>query len=285
MSQPFTVTSLGPIGARIDGLDLRQPIDDATARTLLDAWHEHLILVVTRQPINDHQLADFARRFGQLEQSPIPDILKGNAYVPDTPEITVVSNVVVDGVPIGGLGDAEATWHSDMSYLDTPPPGCMLHARVLPPEGGDTWFANMYLAFDDLPAALRQRVEGLVINHDSSTTSTGATRRGFDPVTDVREAPGARHPAVLEHPGSGLKALYLGRRHNAWVVDMPVDESDALLDEIWQYCARPEHTYRHVWSDGDLVMWDNRCTMHRRDGWTPGAPRTLHRAQLKTMQV
>lgn len=285
MPQPFKVTPLGPLGARIDNLDLREPINQQTANALLDAWHEHLVLVIPQQPINDHQLAHFARQFGELEQSPIPDTLKGNAYVPDTPEITVVSNVVVDGVPIGGLGDAEATWHTDMSYLDTPPPGCMLHSRVLPPEGGDTWFTNMYLAFESLPPELRDKLETLTINHDSSTTSTGAPRRGFEPISDVREAPGARHPAVLHHPGSGKKALYLGRRLNAWVVGLDVAESEALLDEVWQYCARPEHTYRHVWSEGDLVMWDNRCTMHRRDAWTPGASRTLHRAQLKTMQL
>lgn len=279
------ITPVGPVGAEVSGIDLSQPLTHEQVQRLTQAWYDSLVLVFRRQPLTDQQLARFSKNFGELELSPIPDVLKGTAHAPDTPEIAVVSNVVVDGIPIGGLGDAEAYWHTDMSYLASPPPGCLLHALVLPPEGGDTWFTNMYMAYEAIPTPLKARLEGLVLNHDCSTTSTGEPRRGFTRVRDVREAPGARHPLVLEHPGSGRKALYLGRRLNAWVVGMPVKESEALLDELWHYCAQAEHTYRHRWSDRDLVMWDNRCTMHRRDSWTPGAPRTLHRAQLKTISV
>lgn len=281
----FTVTSLGPLGARIDGLDLSQALPPSSVRALLDAWHEHLVLVIKQQPLNDRQLARFAGAFGELELAPIPETLKGNAYVPDTPEISVISNVLMDGIPIGGLGDAEATWHTDMSYLDAPPPGCLLHARVLPPEGGNTWFTNMYLAYEALPKALQSRIQNLTLNHDASTTSTGATRRGFNAISDVREAPGSRHPLVLVHPGSHRKALYLGRRLNAWIVGLSVEESENLLDELWSFCALEHHTYRHEWTLGDLVMWDNRCTMHRREGWPAEYSRTLHRAQLKTITV
>lgn len=281
----MNIEPLGSTGAEITGLDISRPLSTEDARRLARAWYDHLVLVFRRQPLTDHQLAGFSKNFGELEISPIPEVLKGGAHVPDTPEIAVVSNVVVDGIPIGGLGDAEAHWHTDMSYQASPPPGCLLHALVLPPEGGDTWFTNMYLAYEALPVSLKTRIDGLELNHDSSTTSTGEPRRGFQAVTDVRQAPGARHPLVLTHPGSGRKALYLGRRLNAWIVGLPVAESDALLDELWEYCARPEHLYRHRWSDRDLVMWDNRCTMHRRDAWTPGAHRTLHRAQLKNMTL
>jgi len=279
------ITSLGPIGAAVSGVDISKPLAPDDVRRLARAWYDNLVLVFRNQPLTDHQLAGFSKCFGDLEVSPIPDVLKGSAHVPDTPEIAVVSNVKVDGIPIGGLGDAEAHWHTDMSYIDSPPPGCLLHALVLPPEGGDTWFTNMYLAYEALPAHLKERIAGLELNHDCSTTSTGEPRRGFERITDVRQAPGARHPMVLTHPGSGKKALYLGRRLNAWIVGLPLEESEALLDELWQYCAKPDHVYRHEWSDRDLVMWDNRCTMHRRDAWTPGAARTLHRAQLKNIKV
>lgn len=281
----FSLKPLGPLGAEIQALDITKPLPDATVKGLINAWHDHLVLVVRQQPLSDHELAGFSRNFGDLEHAPIPDILKGTGHVLDTPEITVVSNVIVDNVPIGGLGDAEATWHTDMSYLESPPPGCLLHGLTIPPDGGDTWFTNMYLAYDSLPDTLRQRIEGLELKHDASTTSTGEPRRGFAAVTDVRDAPGSVHPLVITHPGSHRKALYLGRRLNAWIVGLSVDESEALLNELWVHCAQPEHTYRHKWSIGDLVMWDNRCTMHRRDSWTPGAPRILHRAQLKNSRV
>lgn len=275
--------TFGGIGAQVHGLVPGASLSVSDKQTLLDGLHRHLVLIFRQHPLTDHEFAAFAKNFGELEHSPIPEGLKGTGHVPDTPEIAVVSNVIVDGTPIGGLGDGEASWHTDMSYIEQPPPVCMLQSLQLPPEGGDTWYTSMYMAYDSLPDALKARIEGLELNHDSSTTSTGTTRRSFEQVTDVSLAPGARHPIVRVHPGTGRKTLYLGRRLNAWIVGLPVAESEALLDELWAYCAQPEHTYRHVWQLRDLVIWDNRCTMHRREAWTPNASRTLHRAQLRNV--
>ena len=138
----------------------------------------------------------------------------------------------------------------------------------------------MYLAYETLPASLRDRIATLTANHDSSYTSAGTLRKGFDAVTDVSQAPGAKHPLVLRHPATGRKALYLGRRRNGYVVGLPLDESEALLDELWAHASKPEFAVAHRWRRGDLVMWDNRCTMHRRDSFDPAARRILHRTQL-----
>lgn len=270
----------GSIGAEIACVDLANALDARTRQAFIDAWHRHLVLVVRGQKLDHRQLAAFSRNFGELERSPIPESRKGAAHVPDVPEVAVISNVVVDGIPIGALGDGEADWHTDMSYIPHPPPGCMLYAVEVPPRGADTWFTNMYEAYDAVPPSLKRRIEDLDLNHDASTTSTGQTRRGFEMVTDVSKAPGERHPIMQAHPRTGRKALYLGRRLHAWIVGLPVAESEALLDELWTYAARPEHSYRHKWKVGDLIMWDNRCVMHRRDGWDPSLRRILLRTQI-----
>jgi taurine dioxygenase len=183
-------------------------------------------------------------------------------------------------VAIGALGDGDLVWHNDMTYLPNPPPASVLCAVELPPSGGDTWFCNMYLAYEMLPAALRARIAGLSANHDSSYTSAGTLRKGFEEVSDVSKAPGAKHPLVLTHPETGRKALYLGRRRNAYIVGMPLAESEALLDQLWAHATQEEFAMKHRWRLGDVVMWDNRCTMHRRDAFDPAARRILHRTQL-----
>ncbi len=272
--------TLGPLGAEIGGVDISRPLDAATVAAITAAWHAHLVLVFRDQALDDAALVAFSRNFGVLERAPIPEKLRGTAHVPQLPEVAVVSNVVEDGVPIGALGDGELVWHNDMTYLPDPPPASVLYAVELPPSGGDTWFNNMYLAYETLPAGLRERISGLTANHDSSYTSAGTLRKGFEAVTDVAQAPGAKHPLVLTHPETGRKALYLGRRRNGHVVGMPVADSEALLDQLWAHASQPELAVAHRWRCGDLVMWDNRCTMHRRDAFDPAARRILHRTQL-----
>ena len=274
-------TSLGPLGAEIGGIDISRPLSKETVAGLLAAWHDHLVLVFRDQKMNDEALVAFSRSFGTLEKAPIPEKLRGGfSHVPKLPEVAVVSNVIEDGVAIGALGDGELVWHNDMTYLPNPPPASVLCAVELPPSGGDTWFCNMYLAYETLPAALRARIAGLSANHDSSYTSAGTLRKGFDEVTDVSKAPGAKHPLVLTHHGTGRKALYLGRRRNAYIVGMPPAESEALLDELWAHATQEKFAMKHSWRLGDVVMWDNRCTMHRRDAFDPAARRILHRTQL-----
>jgi len=273
------------LGAEVLDVDLSVPLDDAGRKAFIKAWHDYQVLVVRNQKLTDPQLAAFSSNFGALEHAPVSEVLKGNEHVPGSPHVAVISNVRVDGVSIGGLGDGEASWHTDMAYIPEPPPGCALYSLEIPSKGADTWFTDMYAAYDRLPDRLRRRIEGMEINHDASTTSAGQTRRGYKVVTDVREAPGARHPIVLRHPKTGRRALLLGRRLHAWIVGLAVAESEALLDELWTYAVVDDRIYTHQWRLGDLLMWDNRCVMHRRDGWDPQERRILHRTQINSSQV
>ena len=197
------------------------------------------------------------------------------------PEIYVISNVVKDGSPIGSLGSGEAVWHTDMSYLPDPPKASVLYALEVPADGGDTSFCSMSAAWDALPGPLRRRVAGLRVKHDGTYNSGGYIRQGVTPTDDPRTSPGRLHPLVLVHPETGRRALYLGRRRNAFIEGLSLDDSNALLDDIWSRATREPLTWRHRWRVGDVVIWDNRCTMHRRDAFDPAARRVMHRTQIK----
>jgi len=268
----------GPIGAEVKNVDLRS-IDDATFGALHDAWIKHSVLLFRGQQLDDDDLIGFSRRLGGLDHAPVQE--NGQSVVAGHPELYVVSNVIVDGVPIGSLGAGEAVWHTDMSYLDKPPKASLLYALEIPSEGGDTSFADMYAAHDSLPEALKRRIAGLRVKHDGTYNSGGYVRQNVTPSDDPRTAPGTIHPLVCTHPDSGRKMLYLGRRRLAWIEGMDLLQSEALLDEIWGFATSTAITWRHRWRVGDLVMWDNRCTMHRRDPFDADARRIMHRTQVK----
>jgi taurine dioxygenase len=276
----ISVTPLAPaLGADISLVDLHAPLDDATLAEVKAAWAEHLVLRFRGQPLSDPQLLAFSRLLGPLDP-PGPNPY-GKPFLEDFPEINVISNVKVGGAPIGNLGDGEAVWHCDMTYVDQPPRAALLHALEIPPSGGDTFWSNMYLAYETLPAALKQRIAGLRAIHDATYNSAGMMRKGMKEVTDPREAPGAQHPLVILHPDTGRAALFLGRRRNSSIVGLELAESDALLDELWAHATQPEFTFKQVWRQHDLILWDNRCTLHRRDSFDPSARRVMHRTQIK----
>jgi taurine dioxygenase len=194
--------------------------------------------------------------------------------------VTIISNVVVNGVAIGDLGNAEALWHTDMSYNDIPPMASALYSLEIPPVGGETGFCNMYQAWETLPQDLRQRVSGRLCVHDSSTNSVGGLRGGHEAVTDVTKTPGARHPMVITHPVTKRECLFLGRRRNAYIVGLPINESEELLDAVWAHTTKKELSWYQEWQVGDLILWDNRCVMHRRDDFDPNSRRIMHRTQI-----
>jgi taurine dioxygenase len=267
----FSLTPIASaLGADVTGIDLHAPLDAATVAELQDAWSQHLVLRFRGQALSDPQLLAFTSHFGTLDP-PGP-----NPYG---------SNVKAGGVPIGNLGDGEAVWHCDMTYVESPPRAAMLHALEIPPSGGDTFWCNQYLAYETLNPALKARIKGCKAVHDATYNSAGVMRKGMKEVTDPREAPGARHPLVIQHPDTGRPALFLGRRRNSAIVGMELAESDALLDELWDHATRPELTMRQVWQPHDLIMWDNRCTLHRRDSFDPAARRVMHRTQIKGPSV
>ena len=269
----------GPgIAAEISGVDLRV-VDTDTVSAIRQAWIEHLVLLFRGQTLGDEDLIAFSRHFGDLDWAPVQE--SGRRFVAGYPELYVVSNVVQGGVPIGSLGAGEAAWHTDMSYIDIPPMASMLYALEVPSSGGRTGFCSMYRAYDALPGALKRRIEGLSLKHDATYNSGGYLRAGVAAADNPLTSPGAVHPLVCTHPESGRRALYLGRRRNAYIIGLTLEDSEALLDELWSYATRAEWVWYNDWRVGDLVMWDNRCTMHRRDAFDSAARRIMHRTQIK----
>ncbi len=275
----ISITPTGAsLAADVSGVDLSQPMDAASFKLIEDGWHEHLILRFRGQHLDDPRFLDFARKFGELDKAPIH---AGQLVEDPFPEITVMSNIKVDGKSIGNLGHYEAEWHTDMSYNERTPIGSLLYAIEVPPEGGNTGFSNMYEAYDTLPAALKRRIAALQCRHDSSRNSAGELRKGFKEISDPREAPGAVHPLIRTHPVTRRNALYLGRRRNAYIIGLPLADSEDLLHELWAHASHERFAWYQVWKVGDLVMWDNRCAMHRRDAFDPASRRLMHRTQIK----
>jgi taurine dioxygenase len=276
------------LGAEVRCGDLRE-IDDLTAQAIREAWLAHLVVVIRGQQLTDRDLIAFGRRFGEFQLSnPLPSPLANEGKVRQggrqetLPEITVVSNVVENGVAIGGLGDGELVWHTDMSSFEVPPNQTALYAIEVPPEGGRTGFNNMYAAHETLPAALRERVGSLDLKHDATIDAAGYVRKAFaDAPDDIRSSPGAVHPLVRTHPETGDECLFLGRRAKSYLVGLPLAESETVLDALWAHATQPGLAWFHDWQPGDLVMWDNRCAMHRREPFDPAARRVLHRIVIK----
>ena len=274
------VTPLSDVlGADIDGVHLSKPLSSESVRRVIDAWHKHLVIRLRGQFISEADFVRFGRYFGELD---LPfTSAQGNPRRPELPEMAVMSNIVENGKKLGGLGNFEAAWHTDMSYMEVPPSASLLHAIEVPPEGGNTWFANMYSAYESLPARLKSRIEGKFCKHDHTYNSTGELRKGFSEVTDPRTSPGAVHPMVRTHPDTGRKALFLGRRLNAYIIGMELDESEALLDELFAHATSEDHTWMQRWKVGDLIIWDNRCTLHYRESFDNNTRRLMNRLQVK----
>ena len=265
-------------GAEIRGVNLKN-LSDTEVEAIEQALYDHLVVTFRDQPLGHAELVAFGKKLGELE-APGMSII-GKPYIDDFPDILVISNIVENGQPQGNLGSGEAVWHTDMSYRERPISYAILTAVELPPSGGNTYFANQYLAYETLPEDMKRRLEGRMLIHDETYNSAGQMRKGFKEVTDPRDAPGARHPIFRTHPVTGKRALYLGRRTNAYIVGLPLDESERLLDELWAHASRPEFTWSHEWQMGDVLVWDNRCLIHRRDAFDPATRRKLTRVQIK----
>ena len=266
------------LGGDVADIDLAG-MDDTLFAAIHAAFLRHQVLRFRDQRLTTAELVAFSRRFGVLDEAPPNE--NGQRCVEGFPEVLVISNVVENGREVGSLGAGEAVWHTDMSYLPVPPMASVLYAREVPPAGGDTGFMDMYAPLDDLPADLRRAAGRHAVKHDATTNSAGYLRVGAEADVDVTRSPGHVHPLVRRHPETGREALYLGRRHRAWVVGLPVAESEALLDALWTQVDQPRYRWTQHWRVGDVVMWDNRCTMHRRDAFDPHARRVMHRTQIR----
>ena len=269
------------LGAEVTGIDLAR-INIQEFRALYDAWLEHCVLIVRQQSLTEASLVDFSRRLGELELPPGSESRVTGDGGASLPEIWTISNVKVDGEAIGALGNLEADWHSDMSYRSDPPAASVLYARIIPSSGANTCFANMYTALDEMPVNLKRRIAPLHVRHDSAYTSVGTLRADARAIDDIAEVRGAVHPTIQQHPETRQKALFIGRRLNACFVELETDDSEQLLDEVWQHCSDRRFVYEHVWQLGDLLVWDNRCTLHRRDAFDDNERRIMWRTQIKT---
>jgi taurine dioxygenase len=276
------------LGAEIRCGDVRA-LDNETTALIRQAWLDHLVVLLRGQTLIDAELGAFGRRFGELQLSkPLPSPLANQGKVAQGgadsryPEVTVVSNIIENGVAVGGLGDGELVWHTDMSSYVAPPNQTVLHAIEVPTAGGSTGFLNMYRAFDTLPSDLKARVRTLELKHDATIDAAGFVRKQFAQAADndPRSSAGSVHPLVRTHPETHFECLYLGRRMKSYIVGLDLAESEQLLAQLWAHATQPKFAWRHEWLPGDVLMWDNRCVMHHREPFDANARRNLHRVVI-----
>jgi taurine dioxygenase len=261
----------GAIGAEIFGVDLAGEVAGETIAAIRHAWLDHLVVFLPDQDLPPARLLAFARRFGQPIEYPFVRGING------FPEITPVVKLEHERVNFGGL------WHTDTAYLDTPPMGTMLIAREVPPHGGDTLFANMYLAYETLSPGLRRLLDGLVAVNSSAkadVTKTREDRMREAARSDARAEYVAEHPVVRTHPETGRKALYVNGGHTVRFQNMTEAESAPLLGFLFAHQTRPEFTCRFRWATGSLAFWDNRCAQHNPINDYHGFRRVMHRVTL-----
>ena len=268
----FSSRALSPaLGAEILGIDLRSRFSDEVYRAIVECWHRSQVILLRGQDLSEDDQIVFAERFGTGALSP------GHiAGLQKRAGLSLITNVREDGKLIGILPDGEMQFHSDQCYKERPSKGTMLYAIDIPASGGNTLFANMYRAYETLPQDVKTRLAGAkamnVYDYNANPTSRGAAGSG---------APSYAHPMVRTHPDTGRKALYVNRLMTTHVLGTAQDESQALLDMLFDHLEKREFVYEHVWHKGDVLIWDNRCVVHARTDFDPAERRLLRRATFK----
>jgi alpha-ketoglutarate-dependent taurine dioxygenase len=259
----------GALGAEVQGVDLAVPFSADLLRQVRRAWLEHLVVFFRDQPLSEKQFMAFAEQFGEPVEYPL---VKG---LPGFPKIIEVKKLEHERIPFGGI------WHTDTAYLEQPPMASMLLAREVPPAGGDTLFANMYLAFDSLSPGLKKLLESLKAVNSSTKADASKTREDALK-SSGREAKDfvAEHPVVRTHPETGRKALYVNPGHTVRFAGWTEEESAPLLKYLFEVQTRPEFTCRFAWQPGSIALWDNRCTQHNPVNDYHGYRRVMHRITL-----
>ena len=292
----FKVVPTGAaVGAEIHGMDLSLPIPDDVQEALRQAWAKHMVLYWRGQKISDDQLMAVSGVFGPPHEAAarkyhlnVGEKVDDEFMISRHPSVSIISNIGRDGKPVmdnGGLGSYEVVWHTDNSYVKTPPAGSMLYSLEVPVNGGgDTSFNNQYRAYDELSDDLKQAIAGKSQIHDSSRNSAGVLRPGVKLPTQPEEVEGPLHPLVRVHSVTGKRALYLGRRRvwpSNYIIGLSNADSEALLDKLWAHATQEKYSWTHYWRVGDVILWDNRCCMHYRTEIDVAQRRIMHRTTIK----
>jgi taurine dioxygenase len=272
-SATFTVRQLSPaIGAEILGVDLRDPIDDTLRQKFLDAWHQHLIILLRNQTLDEDAQVRFAENFGPPAKTTSGRTYSGVKH----PSVMLVSNIREDGKPIGALPDGEMHFHTDQCHQEIPAKATLLYAIEIPSQGGNTLFANTYTAYETLPDDIKRRLEGRRALNAYDYNADVTIRRSEVP----DGTPSQWHPVVRTHPATKRKALYVNRLMTRKIEGLPANESDELLNFLFDHQEQPKFVYEHVWRPGDIVMWDNRCTLHARTDFSDKERRLMRRVTI-----
>ena len=270
------------LGATVSGIDLSKSVSSENKCIIFAAWIKHMVLVFKEQTLTFDDLLRLRHIFGPAGKTANQLLGLGpktyhTGRVPN--DITIISNITDEnGIPQGSLGNGEAFWHTDSSFTKEPISASLLHAVEVSNKGGETSFLNMYQAYDTLPSELLNLLGNAYLNHSKTHSSDGTRRREYDEVTDVSKAPGIKHPLVRFHPETKKKCLFLGRRLHSYIVGHSVRKSEKLLNRIWAHACDPKFTWEHKWTAGDLVVWDNRCTMHHRKPFPANERRLMHKS-------
>jgi len=264
----------GTIGAEISGVDLSHDLDDATVAAIRQAWLDNLVIFFRNQDLPPERFLQVAKRFGETIEYPF---VKG---IDGFPEIIAVVKLEHEKLNFGGI------WHSDTSYLETPPMATMLIARETPPYGGDTMFANQYLAYETLSDRMKRLLDGLTGINTSAKADSSRTREDRVRVRDAGRAAAQKdyvgeHPVVRTHPETGRKALYINVAHTIRFKDMTIEESAPILNFLFRHQVKPEFTCRFHWEPGSIALWDNRCVQHNPVNDYHGHRRVMHRITIK----
>ena len=271
---PFEVVPLTKhIGAEIRGLDLRQKPDDETVKAIYQAWLDHLVLIFPEQKLSQEDLIRATGFFGMLGKISRPPKYFPKGYSSVLPGIMMISNIRENGEPIGALPDGEMMFHHDMIHAEVPSKATLLYSIEIPSAGGNTLFASGYAAYETLDPAIRSRLEGKnALHHYNYGSTIRGDNRGVEAFAEQV------HPVFRTHEDTGKKAVYVNRLMTVKVLDMPEDESDRLLNAVYNHAEKPEFVYEHAWRVGDLLLWDNRCSSHARTDF----PSTERRLMFRT---
>jgi taurine dioxygenase len=261
------------IGAEIRGIDLHEKPDEETIAAIHQAWLDHLVIIFPGQKLSQEDLVRVTHYFGEQAQHSRPAKYFPKGYSSLLPGIMLISNIRENGEPIGALPDGEMMFHHDMIHVEVPSKATLLYSVEIPSNGGNTLFASGYAAYDTLDPAIRNRLEGRLAKHHYNY---GSTQKGDSRGTEAFGE--CVHPVFRTHEETGKKAVYVNRLMTAGIVDMPQEESEPLLNAVFDHVEKPEFVYEHVWRVGDLLLWDNRCSSHARTDF----PSTERRLMLRT---